>query len=123
MSQRTIRINQLLLREFSEELHTRWRQESVRVTFTRFDISDDLRNAVLAYTVVGGKDDVAAARQLLHRVMCPMKAAIFKRVPIKYTPEIRLVYDKSPERGASLLDVLDAVAREDAARDARHAES
>lgn len=118
MPQRTVRLNQLLLQEFSEELHTRWRTEAVRITFTGFDISHDLRNATLHYSVIGGEADQKAARQLLKRVRNPLKAAVFGRVKIKYTPILRLAYDESAAQGVRLMGILDEIARADAGRDA-----
>lgn len=117
MSQRTTRLNQLLLREFSEELHTRWRTESVRITLTGFDISPDLRQAVVYYSVIGDTAERDQAQRLLKRVLNPLKAEVFKRVQIKYTPNLRFVFDDAPARGVRLIDVLDEVAREDAERD------
>jgi len=121
MSQRTTRINQLLLREFSEELHSRWRNESVRITLTSFSISDDLRTAHLGYSVIGDAGDRHLASQLLRRILKPLITEVFHRVKIKYTPEIRLFYDDAPERGVHLINIMDTVAREDAARAERHA--
>lgn len=118
MSQRTIRLNQLLLQEFSEQLHTRWRTESTRITFTGVEISPDLHNAVVYFSVIGDAGERDRARAFLQRVHKALKAAVFSRVQIKYTPGLRFAYDSSPERGVRLINVLDAVAREDAAREA-----
>ena len=117
MSQRTVRLNQLLLQEFSAELHSRWRTEAVRITLTGFDISPDLRNAVLYYAVLGGTDERKNAAKLLKRVLNTLKAEVFKRVPIKYTPDIRFIYDNSSERGVKLVSVLDEIAHQDEERE------
>ncbi|MDR2513291.1 MAG: ribosome-binding factor A [Puniceicoccales bacterium] len=116
MSQRTIRLNQLLLQEFSEQLHARWRTESTCITFTGVEISPDLHNAVVYFSVVGDADERRRAQIFLQRILKTLKAAVFNRVRIKYTPSVRFAYDSSPERGSRLINALDAVAREDAAR-------
>jgi ribosome-binding factor A len=116
MSQRTIRLGQLLLQEFSGELHTRWRGESVCITLTGVGVSPDLRQATVYYSVVGDGAARARAGALLRRVLVPLKREVFRRVALKFTPGVRFVYDEAPARGARLVDVLDAVAREDAAR-------
>jgi ribosome-binding factor A len=69
--------------------------------------------------VLGDENDRREATKLLKRVLNPLKAEVFKRVPIKYTPEVRLNYDDSPARGVQLVNLLDAVAQEDEARDRR----
>ncbi|MDR3228788.1 MAG: ribosome-binding factor A [Puniceicoccales bacterium] len=119
MSQRTTRVNQLLLRELSEELHTRWRSEAVRITFTSVEISDDLRNAIVRYAVLGDAEVTKKAGQFLRRIQKVLKAEVFRRVKIKYTPELRFIHDPSAERGAHLLGIMDTVAREDARRSAQ----
>ena len=116
MSQRTIRLNQLLLQEFSGELHTRWRGDAVCITLTGVSVSPDLRQATVFYSVVGDGAARQRADALLRRVLVPLKKAVFARVVVKFTPAVRFVYDEAPARGARLVDVLDAVAREDAAR-------
>ena len=122
MAQRTTRINQLLQREFSEVLHTRWRSESVRITISGVDISPDLRQASVFYSVIGDAEEKQAARKLLTKVRNPLKAEVFKRVQIKYTPEVRFIYDESLARGVGLIDVLDQVAEEDRQREKRSAD-
>ncbi|MDR1497978.1 MAG: 30S ribosome-binding factor RbfA [Puniceicoccales bacterium] len=120
MSQRITRINQLLLREFSEQLHTRWKSESVRITFTSVEISPDLRNATIFYSVVGDDSERTAAQNLLHATARTLKHEVFKRVRIKYTPTLHFAYDESPERGSHITEILDSVAREDALRNDKH---
>ncbi|MDR2982615.1 MAG: 30S ribosome-binding factor RbfA [Puniceicoccales bacterium] len=120
MTQRTTRINQLLQREFSEVLHSRWRSEAVRITITGVDISPDLRQAIVFYSVIGDDTDKADARRLLKKVSKPLKAEVFKRVQIKYTPDLRFAYDDSSARGVNLISVLDEVAEEDKERDSRY---
>ncbi|MDR2862739.1 MAG: ribosome-binding factor A [Puniceicoccales bacterium] len=120
MSQRTIRLDQLLLQEFSHELHTRWRSEAVRITLTGVNIADDLRQATIYFSVLGDDAVRAEAVKLLKRIRNPLKAEVFKRVQIKYTPALRFAHDDSSGRGAQLLNALDRVAQEDAVRDARN---
>jgi ribosome-binding factor A len=120
MPERTTRVNQLLLREFSEELHTRWRAESVRVTLTGVSISPDLRDAVVSFSVLGDIEERRQASRFLRRIAQALKTQVFQRVKIKYTPALRFVYDEAPERGSHLINVMDAVAREDAQRAERH---
>lgn len=116
MSQRTTRINELLRREISEQLHSRWPGESVRITITAVEISPDLRDARIFYAVLGGDAEKAAARRLLGRVTKTLRMTVAKRVVLKYTPAYRFLEDLGAERGVSLLNRLDEVAAEDAAR-------
>lgn len=120
MSQRTVRINELLRREISDQLHERWRSESVRITVTAVEISLDLRDARIYYAVLGGSEEKAAARRLLERVTKTLRMEVAKRVILKYTPAYRFIEDRGAEGGVALLNRLDEIAAEDAARDARY---
>ena len=123
MSQRTVRVNELLRLEISEQLHRRWPTESVRITITAVDVSPDLREARIFYSVIGGKEDRAAARRLFERATKTLRMEVSKRVILKYTPAYRFVEDKGVAHGVSVIDLLDQVAAEDAARDEKYGES
>lgn len=117
MAQRTVRVNELLQREISDVLHTEWRGESVRITITAVDISPDLRNAIVYYSVVGTPEDRKEARKLLGKVVNRIRAEVARRIVLKYNPEYKFVYDDSSARGVSIIDTLDKVAEQDKARD------
>ena len=123
MSQRTVRVNELLRLEISEQLHRRWPTESVRITITAVDVSPDLREARIFYSVIGGTEDRAAARRLFERASKTLRMEVSKRVILKYTPAYRFVEDKGVAHGVSVIDLLDQVAAEDAARDEKYGES
>lgn len=120
MSQRTERINELLRLEISEQLHSRWRSESVRITITAVEISPDLRDARIFYAVIGGSEEKRAARKLLERVTKTLRMSVARRVILKYTPTYRFIEDRGTENGVALLNRLDEIAAEDAAREARY---
>ena len=117
MAQRTVRVNELLQREISDVLHTEWRDESVRITITGVDISPDLRNAVVYYSVIGTEEDRKAGRRLLGKQVNRIRAEVARRIVLKYNPEYKFVYDDSGARGVSLIDRLNEVAETDKARE------
>lgn len=123
MSQRTVRVNELLRLEISETLHRRWQSESARITVTCVEISSDLREARVFYSVIGDAEERAAARRLFERVGKTLRMEVARRVILKYTPAYRFVEDKGAAAGASVIDLLDRVAAEDAARDKKHGNS
>ena len=55
MSNRTLRINELVQREISAYLHTRYQSEAVRITITSVRVSPDLHEGRVFYSVLGGK--------------------------------------------------------------------
>ncbi|MGB0372933.1 MAG: 30S ribosome-binding factor RbfA [Opitutales bacterium] len=109
MSQRMVRVNELLHREISEQLHTTYRSESVMITITDVDISPDLRTGVVYYSVLGGKEDSKKARNLFRKIAGPLRQAAMKRVLIKYTPFLKFVEDTSMQRGARTVELLEDI--------------
>ena len=104
-----VRVNELLRRELSEQLHTTYRSESVMITITDVDISPDLRTGVVYYSVLGGKEESRKARNLFRRIAGPLRQAAIKRVLIKYTPFLKYVEDTSMQRGTRTVELLDDI--------------
>ncbi len=119
MSQRILRINELLRLEISEQIHRRWRDESARITISAVEISDDLRDAKIFFSVLGNDADKISAKKFLERISKPLRANVAKRVILKYTPSYKFVEDNGLKYGNEIIDVLDKVAAEDAARERR----
>ena len=107
MGQRKIRVGELIRRELSEILHSRWRTETVAMTITEVDISPDLRNARVYYSVIGNRENVAKVGRLLASIKRDLKQLLSKKVILKYTPELNLVFDPSAERAMKILATLD----------------
>ena len=64
---RVVRINELIKREISSLLHTRYREAAVRITITEVDTAHDLKEAVVYFGVIGSPTDVSAAKRFFYR--------------------------------------------------------
>ena len=104
---RLTRINELLMREVSDLLHTRYRDRSVSITITEVDITSDLRSARVYYSVLGDDKARNNAVKLLDEIKSELRAQVFKRVILKYTPSFSFHYDDSTVRGNRTLAILD----------------
>ena len=67
MSNRLLRVNELLQREISAFLHSRYSGESVAITITGVEITGDLREAKVYYSVLGEESEAARAGKWLLR--------------------------------------------------------
>jgi len=114
MSQRQIRVGELIKRELSQLLHRYWKSESVTITLTGVDISPDLKQARVFYSVFGGREVAAKAGKFLMSVRNRLRMMLGKNVIIKYTPELEFIYDASIERGVHLMELLDELDAQDA---------
>lgn len=113
MSQRIQRVNELILREVSEQLRTRYRSEAVAITITDVETSTDLRNARIYYSVIGDEEVRNEASALFRKVGRDLHQKVSQRVILKYFPKFEFQYDPSLERGAGILDILDQLGEEE----------
>ena len=112
MGQRKIRVGELIRRELSELLHSRWRSESVAITLTEVDISPDLKNARVYYSVLGNRENIAKAGRFLAAVKKELRQMLSKKVILKYTPDLNFISDASAERVMKILSTLDELEEE-----------
>lgn len=112
MGERKVRVAELVKREISSLLHGRWRTEAVSITITEVDVSPDLKKATVYYSVIGGREAVAAAGRFLASVRSKIRYELGHKVILKYTPELNFVHDISVERGMRVIDLLDQIEAE-----------
>ena len=106
MSQRSIRVNELVKREISAFLHSRYREITTRITITAADISPDLRNGRIYFSVLGDANDSAEAERFLIKKRKEIRRHLGSTVILKYTPQINFIRDDSIARGNRVLDLL-----------------
>lgn len=109
MSQRNVRVNELLRREISDVLHTRFRQESVYITITAVNVTPDHRTAQVFFSVLGSRQDSRQAHSWLAQNCREIRHQVGKRIVLKYLPHLRFEYDPSIERGANIIQILDNI--------------
>ncbi len=107
MGQRLVRVNELVKREISDVLHTRYQSESVYITVSEVSVSPDLRNARVFYSVLGDDEHRRSAGAFLKKRAFDIRRQLSKRIVLKYLPHLHFVYDQSIERGSHLNDIID----------------
>jgi len=76
------------------------------LTFTRAEISKDLRYAKVYFSVLGGEDEVAACMAYLKRHAGIIKKVIGSKIRMKHMPEITYVYDDAGANVARIGEIL-----------------
>ncbi len=109
---RQLRVNELLRREIAEILHREFRDAAVRITITAVDVSPDLRNANVYYSVIGDETHQAAAAKFFSGRAKLLQGLVGRKVVLKYLPRFRFVPDDSIQRGNRIIEVLDEIAQE-----------
>jgi ribosome-binding factor A len=109
VSNRIVRINELVQREISDILRQRHTAESAAITVSEVRIAPDLRDGRVFVAILGDAADVADRFRWLQRRSGEIRAELAKRIVIKFLPHLTYVLDKSSDRVARLLSALDAV--------------
>jgi ribosome-binding factor A len=110
MSNRTLRINELIRREISAYLHTRYQGEAVRITITNVIVSPDLREGRVFYSVVGGKPAEEECGRWLEDKSGEIRHIVGRTVVLKNVPKLTFKLDTSPARGTRIVQLLDDLA-------------
>ena len=109
MSNRIVRINELVQREVSDILRKRYTAESVAITVSEVRIAPDLRDGRVFVAIIGDDDTVAERFRWLQRKAPEIRDELAQRIVIKFLPHITYVLDKSSDRVARLLQAMDEV--------------
>jgi len=113
MSNRTLRINELVQREISAYLHTRYQSEAVGITVTGVVVSPDLHDARIFYSVLGGKTAEADRGRWLQEKTGEIRRVVGKNIVLKNVPRLEFVLDGSPERGTRVIQLLNEIEARD----------
>ena len=112
MSNRIVRINELVAREISDILRRRHAAEAVAITIAEVRVAPDLRDGRVFVSIVGDEASVADRFRWLQRRAPEIRAELAKRVVLKFLPHLTYVLDKSGEKVARVLHALDEIAVE-----------
>jgi ribosome-binding factor A len=109
MSNRTVRVNELVQREISDILRKRYQSESVAITISEVRVSPDLRDARVFVAVVGNEELAEQKLRWLRSKAVEIRAEVSRRIVLKYLPKFEYVLDESAIRGARILKMLDEI--------------
>ena len=107
MSNRTVRINELVQRELSRILRERYQSESVALTVTEVRVAPDLRDGRVFVSVVGDGETAAERFRWLRRQAPAIREELGRRIVLKYLPKLEYVLDDSAARTVRVLQLLD----------------
>jgi ribosome-binding factor A len=109
VSNRIVRINELVQREVSDILRRRHAEEAVAMTITEVRVAPDLREGRIFVAVVGDPDTVADRMRWLKRLAPEIRRELGRRIVLKFLPHFTYVLDESGVRVARVLQALDEI--------------
>jgi len=107
MSNRTIRVNELVQRELSAILRQRYQSETVAVTITEVRVSPDLRDARVFVSVIGDEETAIQKLRWLRGKATEIRQEIGRRIILKFLPKFEYRLDESTERSTRMQRLLD----------------
>ena len=79
------------------------------VTITRVELSADLRNAKIFFSVLGSEKEQNNTKLALESGLGFIRRLIAQRIQLRFTPELRFIQDKSCEYSMHIQQELDKI--------------
>lgn len=79
------------------------------ITITEVDLSDDLRNAKILYSVLGDEVQAKKTQDALDSALGFIRTLVAERVQLRFAPEIIFRRDKSVQYSMRIQEVLDQI--------------
>jgi ribosome-binding factor A len=104
---RSDRLGELILAEISGLITREIKDPRIGfVTFTRVDLSDDLRYAKVFVSSIGSSPEKARTLQGLGSATGYIRRHLGRALHLRYTPELTFLLDESLEHGAKIAQLL-----------------
>jgi ribosome-binding factor A len=104
---RSERLGELVLAEISDLIRREIKDPRVGfVTFTRVEMSEDLRHTKVFVSSIGTEQERARTLQGLASATGYIRRHLGRALHLRYTPEISFLLDDSLEHGAKIAQIL-----------------
>ena len=109
MSQRLLRVRELLRRELSTIINRDFEFGGALVTINSVDLTPDLRNGHVFISTMAAKGREQSIIDKLNENRGAIQQKLTKRVILKYTPQLHFRHDDSVKRGVDVVDLIDGI--------------
>lgn len=109
MSNRTIRIAELVQRELGAYLHTKYQHEAVAITVAGVQVAPDLKTGKIFFSILGDEEMVTDRFRWLSRKRKEIRRELAYRVQIKHAPDWVFLMDEVIGRGNRVLEIMDQI--------------
>lgn len=116
MSNRNLRVNELLQREISQYVHRQLQSEAARVTITAVEATNDYKSAIAFFSMIGAPEEGPAMEALLNRHAQAVNQELRRTITLRNIPRIRFKFDGSMVRANRVLRLLDELETEQKTR-------
>jgi ribosome-binding factor A len=115
MTRRAERVSTLIRQEICELLleHINDPRLNGLISVTEVSTSPDLKNARIYISVLGDDETTKEAMKGFRSATGFFRKELSRRLQLRYVPELNFELDKSIERGARILNIINKVTEED----------
>ena len=111
------RVRELLKRAIGEAVRREFNVNDVGlITVNDLDVAGDLKSAVVFISILGNASQQKRALTVLNEHRIRLQGLVAKAVILKYTPTLKFVADDSIVRGNKVLQIIEELEKESAAR-------
>ncbi len=111
MSLRNERIRKELMRDISEILRKEVRGLEGVVSIVDVEVSHDNSFAKVYYSVLGSPEQIEKDREIIEKNTGKVRFEVGKRIRLRVTPEIKLVYSDGIEQGSKVLELIEKISK------------
>lgn len=123
MSNRTLRVNELIQREMSSILRKRYQAESLPITIVSVEVTPDLLEGRVFVSVLGDADAAEKKLRWLRKISGELRFELGRTIVLKNMPKFVYELDVTTERGNRILGILDEIAGQEKAKQAQSGDS
>jgi ribosome-binding factor A len=108
MSLRLQRVKELVKRELGEVIRKEFSvAEAGLISVNEVNITSDLHSATVFVGILGTAEQKKTGMALLQQNRKKLQGLLAKAVVLKYTPQLRFIFDDSIEKGNRVLQILE----------------
>ncbi len=120
MGMRRQKIIAAIKREISSIVHDELKDSRLGfVTIIRVDLTADLRNTWVYFSVLGSEAEQKSTQVALENAKPFIRRLIGQRIKLRFTPEINFKLDQTPEHSIKIQKELDKIKEEDESHKSR----
>lgn len=109
---RSERVAELIQQHISKIIQELDISELGFVTITGVKLTDDLLDAKVYYSIIGSEEKIKDSTKILNTLLPEIRHQIARRINLRRTPVITLIFDKTPEHANKIFEILEKIKSE-----------
>ena len=108
---RNERVRKELMRDISDIIRKEIRGLEGVVSVVDVEVSHDNSYARVIYSVLGSPEQIEKDKEIMEKNTGKVRYEVGKRIRLRVTPEIKMVYSDGLEKGSKVLDLIEKISK------------